>query len=448
MGKDADVAERKEVLALLGRRLEAALVERELAASLEAEESFELEIAGRRYSVHIDLSPGVTGNRDEALCTVSDVTEQRCEEDEQRRLAWLLNDIGERMGLLLCVKECRDLKFELWNRRFEALSGIRQADLVGKTGQGIFADEELAGYHHRDRRVITEKLPICADETITTTRGLLHIRTQKIFVGSSERPPGHLLCISEDTTERGRVESERGRLYDEVIGALRFRDHLLAAVAHDLNNPLEVVAFSAALLLEHPEDGGLHATVKRHASRIAKSAQHMMGLVSDLRDQALLRAGRLVLDRSPVRAENLLRDVVEQEQPLAESRRIDLRAEAAPGLPAVSCDRQHISRVFVNLVGNAIKFTPEGGPITVRASAVENSVRFSVSDGGPGIPPDDLPRVFEPYWQAHATRRQGTGLGLSIAKEIVEAHGGSIGVDSELGRGSTFFFTIPCSPPR
>jgi signal transduction histidine kinase len=442
---DPRVAARHGALALVGRRLAEALDGIDPAVSLEAEDGFEFKVDGRWYQVQLDRALGVAGERGGALGTVSDVTEQRRAEEGQRRISWLLNDIGERLGLLLFVKNCRDLTFDFWGRGLEDFFGIGQVEILGKTGHGFFTDEEMDGFHHRDRLVIAEKSPLSTDEAATTRRGRRDLHTKKIFVQESEKSPGCLLGILEDITKGGRVLSERGRAYDEIVSALQQRDRLLSTVAHDLNNPLGVVSLSASSLLRYSDESGHDTCTKRHASRIARAAEQMAELVSELRNQMLLREGRLVLDRRPVRAEALLLEVVEQQQPLAEVRGIDLRAEVAPDLPPVSCDQQQISRVFANLIGNAIKFSPHGSPITVRASACDENVRFSVSDAGPGISPTDLPRVFEPYWQADATRRQGTGLGLSIAKGIVEAHGGSIGVESELGSSSTFFFTIPCA---
>lgn len=436
MVKEARVAPLEQCLEQALRSLDPAML-------LEDEAVFELKVAGRSYEVRLDRAPDQTGDRAEALCRVSDVTERTRAEEEERHLAWLLNDIGERMGLLLFIKECKDLKIEHWSRRFEEMSGIGAADLLGTTGKGFFPDEELAGYQHRDRLVIADRIPVSANEPITTTKGRRWFHTTKIPIQRQAGPPGRLLGISQDITERGHVESEMGCLYDQIVAALQRRDRLLSTVAHDLNNPLGVISMSASLLLARTDEGAQRADERRRVTQIANAARRMAELVSNLRSHALLREGRLVFDKRPVPAEVLLLEVLEQEQPLAEARGIDLRAEVHPGLPLVLCDRQQISRVFVNLVGNALKFSPRGALVAMRASPIERGVRFSISDQGPGIAPPDLARVFDPYWQADTARQYGTGLGLSIAKEIVEAHGGSIGVESELGRGTTFSFTVP-----
>jgi signal transduction histidine kinase len=440
----ADCAEPKRVLTLLGQRLAEVLEGADALPSVEGEGGLQLEVAGRWYSVRVERAPDATREREEVRCTVSDVTERRREEEEQRRIAWLLNDIGDHMGLLLFVKKCEDLTIDSWTRGFEELTGIGRAEIHGEIGYGFFADNEVAAYLRGDQRILAEGRAMSFTETITGRKGLRYLDTQKVPLESGGALR-YLLGVSQDVTERRCIESERGRLYDEVIGALRRRDRLLSTVVHDLNNPLGVVSLSASLLLKHSAEGQEDAAIKDYAHRIVRTVRHMTGLVDDLRNQALIQEGRLVLDLRPVRAEELLGDVVEDQRRVAEVHRIDVRVDAGPGLSPVSCDPQRIARVFANLVGNAIKFSPPGSAVIVRASAAAEHVCFSVSDAGPGISPLDLPRVFERFWQADLGRWHGTGLGLSISKEIVEAHGGSIGVRSELGQGSTFFFTLPCA---
>lgn len=444
--KPAGATEPKGVLARVGRRLAEAF-EGVGPPPIDAEGGVQLEVDGRWYHVRIEeRPPGAPREPEEVRCAVSDVTERRCvEEEEERQLTWLLNDIGNQTGLLLFVKRCDDLTIDSWTRGFEELTGIGQAEIHGNTGYGFFDDSEVTIYLRGDRVLLAGARAMCFDETLTGRKGRRLLHTQKIPLVEGGGPARYLLGISEDVTDRQRLESERGRLYDDVVGALQRRDRLLSTVAHDLNNPLGVVSLSASLLLKHFAERGEDVSFKGHAHRIARTVQHMTELVGDLKNQALIQEGRLVLDRHPVEVEGLLHDVAEEQRPLAEDRRIDLRAEAAPGLCPVCCDPPRIARVFENLISNAIKFSPPGSAIVMRASPAAGHVCFSVSDAGPGISPPDLARVFEPFWQADANRRQGTGLGLSIAKEIIEAHGGSIGVDSELGRGSTFFFTLPCA---
>jgi signal transduction histidine kinase len=170
----------------------------------------------------------------------------------------------------------------------------------------------------------------------------------------------------------------------------------------------------------------------------------MNRLIQDLLDVATIEAGRLKLESTRVSASELVREAVEAQATHATAANVNLRLDVPYDVPAIWADRDRLLQVFENLVGNAIKFTPAGGRITVAAASQNTQVLFSVADTGAGIAQDSLAHIFDPFWQA-ATREQrlGAGLGLPITRGIVEAHGGELWVESQVGQGSTFFFTIP-----
>jgi signal transduction histidine kinase len=174
-------------------------------------------------------------------------------------------------------------------------------------------------------------------------------------------------------------------------------------------------------------------------------AARMNRLIQDLLDVARMEAGQLTLERARLAPAELTFEATEMQRPLATSSSLELRLDLAPNLPELWGDRHRLMQVFENLIGNAIKFTPPGGRITVAAAPREREVVFSVADTGRGITPEGLTRVFDRFWQATRVDRQGAGLGLPITKGIVEAHGGRIWVESALGQGSTFFFSILCN---
>jgi len=155
---------------------------------------------------------------------------------------------------------------------------------------------------------------------------------------------------------------------------------------------------------------------------------------------ARIKAGRIDLQEAEEDVEALVREACADAMPTAEQRSVKLLA-VVPRNFTVVCDRARIQQVFANLIENAIKFSPEGGTVTVRASASE--ARFEVQDAAGGIPAEQIPRLFDRFWQAPDRARGGTGLGLAIAKGIIDSHGGRIGVESAVGVGSTFFFTLP-----
>jgi signal transduction histidine kinase len=184
----------------------------------------------------------------------------------------------------------------------------------------------------------------------------------------------------------------------------------------------------------------------KHAAAIQRAAEQMSQLLNDLLDVSRIEAGFLSLEREPHSSAELLRATAETFQPQVERRQLQFHIDDTAGATQVLCDRARVLQVFSNLVGNALKFTPGGGRIVLRSHRDGEMVWFSVIDTGRGIPPDQLPHIFKRYWQARTADRQGIGLGLAIAKGVVEAHGGSISVESSTG-GTAFAFSIPIAAP-
>jgi signal transduction histidine kinase len=243
------------------------------------------------------------------------------------------------------------------------------------------------------------------------------------------------------------VALENARLYKAAQDATRTRDDLVAIVSHDLRNPIHTITMAASFLLDVAPPVDRRAASRRQIEVIQRSAHRANRLISDLLDVARIQAGGMAVEPVPVETASLVQEAVEAAAPLATGKKVRLEREVPEHLPDVCSDRDRILQVFGNLIGNAIKFTPEGGQITVRVENETQAVRFAVCDTGPGIPPENLTHVFDRYWQAKSTAKLGTGLGLSIAKGIVEAHGGRIWVESEPGHGASFMFTLPAAPP-
>ena len=176
---------------------------------------------------------------------------------------------------------------------------------------------------------------------------------------------------------------------------------------------------------------------------IERAVARMQKLVSDLLEEARIEAGQLGLDRREHDAVVFASQAVDAMRAVAELKSQSLTHRHEGGSCRVLCDLERMFQVLSNLIGNALTFTPVGGQIQLLVEPARDEVRFSISDTGPGIPPEQLPHIFNRFWQANLSSRKGVGLGLSIAKGIIEAHGGRIWVDSKLGIGSTFHFTLP-----
>jgi signal transduction histidine kinase len=222
---------------------------------------------------------------------------------------------------------------------------------------------------------------------------------------------------------------------------IRCRDELTRTIVHDLRNPLNSITLQSQLMVRH--DGLPERRDNAALDRIRRSATQMSDLLDDLLDVSRIEAGRLCVHKAPLSMLELLTEAVESARPQASVSSIDLRLEAETALPKIAADRIRVLEVLNNLVGNALKFTPSGGTVTVRAAGRGDDVSVSVTDTGPGIPAAIVDHLFEPFWQADPTDRRGAGLGLTITKGIVEAHGGCIWVESAPGAGATFFFTLP-----
>jgi signal transduction histidine kinase len=238
--------------------------------------------------------------------------------------------------------------------------------------------------------------------------------------------------------EVGRVTMDR--LYDDAQRVIDAREEILRIVAHDLRNPLNTISMATSALLDVP---GVDAGQKGPLRIIKRSGERMNHLIQDLLSVTTIEAGRLSIAPRRLHVNELLHEAEEALEPIAREKSLTLSVDAAADLPSIRADSGRILQVFSNLVGNAVKFTPAGGTITLSARRVGGKVECSVRDTGPGIPPAQIPRLFGKFWQAKRGDGRGVGLGLAIAKGIVEAHGGSISVESELGKGSTFSFQLP-----
>lgn len=245
------------------------------------------------------------------------------------------------------------------------------------------------------------------------------------------------LAMAEELGRLVGVAFENARLYQDAQRAIRARDEVLAVVSHDLKNPLEAVMLSAALLLRTGES----PRVLRYAETVQRSASRMDRLIRELLDLSSIDAGRFRVEPRPERIHDVVEEALAVLAPLANEKDVALRAEGPDDEDPVPLDRERILQVLSNVVGNAVQFSPRGGAVEVRTSLAPNRARIEVTDDGPGIAGEDLPHVFDRFWKSHS--RRGTGLGLAIARGIVEAHGGQIWVESRVGEGSTFVFTLP-----
>lgn len=304
--------------------------------------------------------------------------------------------------------------------------------------------------HERDVKIVGGASPL-ADffDGGSHPRSLMIVplvsRGETLGVVMATAPEGQVFtrddaALAAEVARRGSLAIDNARLYQNAQEAIRAREEVLAIVSHDLRNPLNAVMLATSLLKMSAE---IDADEREQLDAVDVSAQRMKRLIEDLLDVTRVEGGqRLSIDPDRIDIESLFNETYELFKSQATTSSITLHHAVAPGVPPVYADRHRVIQVLSNLIGNALKFTPEGGMVTFRAEPQDGFVLFTVADTGPGIPRENLDKIFNPYWQAKRTARLGAGLGLPIAKGIVESHGGRIWVESAPGEGTKFYFTL------
>lgn len=306
-----------------------------------------------------------------------------------------------------------------------------------------------ANFHDPDSRAAAESLGASAVLLVPLRAGgraigALHlVRTRPGAVHTADEQQ-----VADQFAGLAALALENARLYQQARSAVRERDEMLAIVSHDLRNPVNAIVMltGAVLRRDHdevapPEEPANMARDEVEAVRAA--ARQADGLIQDLQDVSRISAGRLRVERRRVSAADLLKECADMFEPVMVDAALRFVRRFDETLPVLLADRHRLQQVLSNLLGNAVRFTPHGGEIVLTATRQDDLLRISVRDTGPGVSPEDVPRLFERYFQAPRLLRSGSGLGLYIAKGIIEAHGGEIGVDSQVGKGAEFWFTVP-----
>ena len=335
------------------------------------------------------------------------------------------------------------LRVELDRKRAHLVSAVLETkkpvfiervtpDLVASWAQG---DEHLRVLRGLDPKSMVA-VPLLAHDKLLGVLAL--ISSTRTYVPAD-------LELAEELARRAALSIDNAQHYRTAKSAIQARDDILGIVAHDLRNPLNTIILQASLLRQCTAS---ESRSSKPADKIERAATRMNRLIQDLLDVTRMEGDRLSLERACIPTRTFVSDVIEAQRPLADEASLTLQLDLAPDSPDVWADHDRLIQVFENLIGNALKFTEAPGCITVGAKPRDGEALFWVADTGPGIVAEDVPHLFDRFWQARKTGRTGAGLGLPIVKGIVEAHGGRVWVESTPGRGSTFFFTIPTAPRK
>ena len=334
--------------------------------------------------------------------------------NERDRMATILSNIDD---AILMVDG--DSKITTMNRAAENIFQISEKKALGHTFIEIVRDHEL-----------NELLQHCRSTGKQQT-GAVEIKLKKQFLAAIATPlPGDGGCLVhiQDLTELRRLEM--------------IRQDFISNISHELRTPIA----SVKALAETLNEGAIEdpSVAKDFLSRINVEVDKLAQMVQELGELSRIESGEAPLNKRRINMADVIGHAVDRLRAQADRAELKLDIDIPPTLPEVMSDEARVEQVLVNIIHNAIKFTPSGGKINISAKARDNDILVSVSDTGVGIPADDLPRIFERFYKADKSRSGGgTGLGLAIAKHIVEAHGGRIWAESVEGRGSTFNFTLP-----
>ncbi|MEW6231452.1 MAG: ATP-binding protein [Chloroflexota bacterium] len=335
---------------------------------------------------------------------------------EHARLAAVLANMAD--GIVVVGEQDQVIMVNPAARR---ILGILEGAPPGKTFIEVVRDHELAQMVHDARG-----LPGASTRIVELGAPWRYVRaTAKPLAGEQE---GQIMLVVQDLSELRRLEM--------------VRREFVANVSHELRTPLA----SLKALTETLQEGAIDdpQAAKMFLGRMQVEVEGLSQLVQELLELSRIESGRVALRRETTDVVQLVRQAAERLQPQASRQGIGLTVQAEPRLPEVSIDGDRVQQVIINLVHNAIKFTPPGGRVTVATRASPEGVEVSVSDTGVGISPEDLPRIFERFYKGDRSRSGGgTGLGLAIAKHTIQAHGGRIWAESTPGRGSTFTFLLP-----
>jgi PAS domain S-box-containing protein len=368
------------------------------------------------------------------------------ESEERFRRAFEDSGVGKQLsgldGRLLSV-----------NRAFAAMLGYTVEELRSVDILAVTHPEDVAASREAKARLQSgsESGTRFEKRYLHKNGSVVWVDLSVVLLRDADGKPRHFVADAVDTTRRKLAEAEIKRQNAELAELNELKNQFLGMAAHDLRNPLTVVNMASSFLLDSSSKVLSAKQKGEFIRRINSNGEFMLKLINDLLDVAKIESGRLDLEYATGDLCGLIEENLTMNRMLAEKKGIRLDFAPECGLPPLRFDRGKVEQVLNNLIGNALNYSAPGTTVTVRAERVDGSVVVSVQDQGPGIPADELGHLFKPFSRTSVQSTAGeksTGLGLAISRKIVDGHGGRIWAESEVGRGSTFSFSLPGADAR
>jgi PAS domain S-box-containing protein len=400
---------------------------------------------GTLIDVEITSHPLVYGGKNARLVVATDVTTRKKAEEALRqseeRFRLLVSEVAD-YAILMLDPEGR---IASWNAGAERIKGYKANEIIGQHFSRFYPTEDVeAGKPAYELKVASERGRYEEEGWRIRKDGSrfwAHVVITALRDGTG-RLRG-FAKVTRDITEHKHTQDLIMHAKEEAERASKFKDQFLSTMSHELRTPLNAVLGFSDLLADE-RYGPLNDRQQRYIGHIHTGGKHLLKLISDILDLSKIEAGRMELTPEDVAVASAFTEVISALYPLAEKKSQALLQQVEPNLH-VHADAMRFKQVLTNLIGNAIKFTPEGGRIELVARQVHNQVKIEVRDNGPGIPPEQQQRIFEAFVRLTQTgsATEGTGLGLAITARLVELHGSTLGIESQPGGGACFYFSLP-----
>ena len=415
--------------------------------SQQVEHNIRTRFGSRHYQTRIIPEHDENGNVVSLFSVSRDITMHKQAEDELRDARDFAESLIQTANVMFVQMNNQGEVLRV-NKEVEQITGYNMVEMEGRTLSHLSPREQFPiTWEVMSRLTSNEDFPEIIETPIITKYGdERHVIWKNGEVQAAGKRVG-IISFGIDITDRKHAERLLHVANMEMERALRMKDEFLANMSHELRTPLNAILGITESLSEQLA-GPLNEKQLHYVNVVNESGQHLLGMINDILDLAKVEAGKIILDVNPVKARNVCESSLRMVKELAHQKKLDVSFNMDEDITFIHADERRLKQVIVNLLSNAVNYTPEGGKIglDVHGDRENQQIQFAVWDTGPGIHPDELPHLFKPFVQLDSglTREHnGTGLGLVLVSEMVRLHGGGVYVESEPGSGSRFIVTLP-----